>query len=180
MTGVVREPKVAAIIFSVLSTALSTAGCSGMTTLMPTGPSLSLSPSQSVSAVPAPATPVTPTPAVSGPVPEVITGTVNPLAAGRPRCYLGLYSCEVYAFSLGADGGVDVTLTWDGSERDMLIQLYRADLGLVHEDLAPRGGAARITFRRPDLAAMNYEIRVVNLQREAAIPFTLKFTHWEN
>jgi hypothetical protein len=164
----VREPKVAAIILSLLSTV----GCTGMTGLMPTGPSASLSASQNVSLLAPPAT--------QAPAPNVIVGTVNPIAAGGPRCYLGMYSCEVYPFSLASGGGVDVTLAWEGGQRDMMIQLYRADLGLVHEDLAPRTGPSRITFRRPDLGAMDYELRVVSLQRETAIPFTLEFSHWEN
>jgi len=174
----VREPKVAAIILSLLSTV----GCSGMTALMPTGPSAPLSTSQTVSSQGS--SPVTiapaPVPAPTAPAPNVIAGTVNPVAAGGPRCYFGMYSCEVYAFSLASDGGVDVTLTWAGGQRDLMVQLYRADLGLVHEDLAPRSGASRITFRRPDLGAQDYELRVVSLQRDAAIPFTLTYSHWEN
>ena len=148
-----------------------------MTGLMPTGPSQSLSTSQSalqsVPSMPPPAV-------VSGPVPDVIAGTVSPLDAGGPRCHLGLYSCAVYDYSLTSEGGFDVALAWEGGERALMIQLYRADVGLVHEDLAPRGGASRITFRRPNLAAMDYQIRVVNLQRDAAIPFTLTVTRWEN
>jgi hypothetical protein len=48
----------------------------------------------------------------------------------------------------------------------------------VHEDLAPRGSAPRITFRRTDLEASDYELRVVNIDntRAGAIPFTLTFT----
>ena len=177
MSRGVREPKVVAIILSLLSTV----GCSGMTGLMPTGPSASLSPSQAVSSLAASQTlsSLAP-PAAQAPAPSVIIGTVNPVAAGGARCYLGMYSCEVYAFSLASDGGVDVALAWEGGQRDLMIQLYRADLGLVHEDLAPRSGPSRITFRRPDLAPMDYELRVVSLQREAAIPFRLEFSHWEN
>ncbi len=169
-----REPKVAAIILSLLFTV----GCSGMTGMVPTGPSASLSMSQSVFSLP-PSADSGPTP-TPGPAPQVVTGTVAPLAAGGPRCYLGLYSCEVYNFSLASSGGVDVTLAWDGGDRDMMVQLYRADVGLIHEDVAPRGGASRITFRRPDLAAMNYQLRVVSLQKDAAIPFTLTYAPFEN
>ena len=165
----VREPKVAAILLFLVFTV----GCSGMTGLTPTGPSQSLSPSQPLSLAPPPAV-------VSGPLPDVITGTVSSLDAGGPRCHLGLYSCEVYNFPLASEGGFDVTLAWEGGERSLMVQLYRADVGLVHEDLAPRGGASRITFRRPNLAAMDYQIRVVNLQRDAAIPFTLSVMRWEN
>lgn len=145
-----------------------------MTGMMPTGPSASLSASQSVSLSPMP--PSAPT----GPAPQVISGTVDPLAAGSPRCYLGLYSCEVINFSLASSGGVDVTLAWEGGNRDMMVQLYRADVGLIHEDIAPRSGTSRITFRRPDLSAMDYQLRVVSLQKDAAIPFTLTYMPFEN
>ena len=178
MSGGVREPKVAAIILSLLSTV----GCAGMTSMMPTGPSASLSASQTVPFQESSRTTIAPAPAPAqtAPAPNVIVGTVNPVSTGGPRCHFDMYSCEVYAFSLASDGGVDVTLTWDGGERDLMVQLYRADLGLMHEDLAPRSGASRITFRRPDLGAQNYELRVVSLQRDAAIPFTLSFMRWEN
>jgi hypothetical protein len=73
-----------------------------------------------------------------------------------------------------------VTVEWQGGARDLMIQLYRADIGIVHEDLAPRGSAPRITFRRPDLAAMDYQLRVVSMQKDAAVPFTLTYTRWEN
>ena len=106
---------------------------------------------------------------------------------------LGIVDCDtshVYQFArrlnhidIEADQWVDganVVVAWEGGSRDLMIQLYRADLGLVHEDLAPRTGASRITFRRPDLGAMDYELRVVSLQPATAIPFTLNFSHWEN
>jgi hypothetical protein len=77
------------------------------------------------------------------------------------------------------DGAVEVTLAWEGGERAMLIQLYRAGAGLVHEDVAPRGGAPRITFRRVDITAMDYELRVVNMEPGTSRPFTLTVTLWE-
>ena len=144
-----------------------------MTGLVPTGPSQSLSASQSVSSLPPPQAP-------SGPVARVITGVVNPVASPGERCYFNLYACEAYSFSVAGEGGVDVTLAWEGGARDLMIQLYRADVGLIHEDLAPRGGASRITFRRPDLAPMDYQLRVVSLQKDVAIPFTLTYTQFEN
>lgn len=147
-----------------------------MTGMMPTGPSASLSSTSRSLTSPTPVADDVPTP----PAAQVITGTVDPLAAGGPRCYLGLYSCEVYNFSLASSGGVDVALAWEGGDRDMLVQLYRADVGLIHEDVAPRGGASRITFRRPDLTAMDYQLRVVSLQKDAAIPFTLTYTQFVN
>jgi hypothetical protein len=173
----VREPKVVvALILSILSTA----GCNGMTAMMPTGPSSSLAYSQAASAPPeAPAAPQAPAgPTV--PAAQVVTGVIQPLTVTGERCYFNLYACEAFNFSLAADGGLEVTLAWDGGARDIMIQLYRADIGIVHEDLAPRGGASRITFRRPDLAAMDYQLRVVSMQKDAAVPFTLTYTHWEN
>jgi hypothetical protein len=160
------------MVVAVLMSLLATVGCGGVTALVPTAPSRSLSAPQ--------AGPSLPPPAVSAPAPHVINGTVEPLDAGGPRCYLELYSCEVYPFALASDGGVDVTLAWEGGDRALMLQLYRADVGLVHEDLAPKGGPSRISFRRPDLASMAYELRVVNLQRDTAIPFELRFTPWEN
>ena len=81
---------------------------------------------------------------------------------------------------MAGEGGVDVTLAWEGGPRDLMIQLYRADVGLIHEDLAPRGGSSRITFRRPDLAPMDYQLRVVSMQKDVAISFMLTYTQFEN
>jgi hypothetical protein len=96
-----------------------------------------------------------------------------------PPCYLERYACEKYRFAMQRDGAVEVTLTWQGGERAMLIQLYRAGAGLVHEDLAPRGGPPQITFRRTDIAAMDYELRVVNMEPNTAHAFNLTLTTWE-
>jgi hypothetical protein len=163
----VRNPKVAALVLSLVSTV----GCGGMTAVMPTGPSPVFAAAQ-VSSVP-PQAPAAP----AQPAAQVITGVINP--TGGERCYFNLYACQAYNFSLAADGGVEVTLAWQGAPRDLMIQLYRADIGIIHEDLAPRTGAAQITFRRPDLAAMDYQLRVVSMQKDAAVPFTLTFTTFE-
>jgi hypothetical protein len=105
----------------------------------------------------------------------VITGVVGVGASGAQSCYFGR-PCEIYGFTLAQDGGVDVTLTWEGHERALMIQLYRAGAGVVHEDLAPRGSAPRISFRRTDLKATDYEFRVVNMDNAGTmIPFTLSF-----
>ena len=66
-----------------------------------------------------------------------------------------------------------------GGARAMLIQLYRAGAGLVHEDLAPRDSAPTITFRRVGLEPMEYELRVVNMEPNATHPFTLTLTTWQ-
>jgi hypothetical protein len=109
---------------------------------------------------------------------QVINGSVGPLGSEAP-CYVERYACEKYAFTLQRNGAVEVTLTWQGGERAMLIQLYRAGAGLVHEDLAPRGGAPQITFRRTDLPATDYELRVVNMEPTVAHAFNLTLTRWE-
>ncbi|MBF8300086.1 MAG: hypothetical protein HW394_456, partial [Acidobacteria bacterium] len=61
--------------------------------------------------------------------------------------------------------------------RAMLVQLYWAGEGLAHEDVAPRNGPSRIWFRRPLMEAANYTLRVVSLEPESTIPFTLTLTH---
>jgi hypothetical protein len=172
----VREPKVVALILSLLSTV----GCGGMTAMVPTGPSSPFA-SARVSSVPPQATaaPLTPAgPAV--PAAQVVTGIIQPLSVPGERCYFNLYACEAFNFSLAADGGLEVTLAWEGGARDMMVQLYRADIGIIHEDLAPRDGASLISFRRPDLAAMDYQLRVVSMQKDAAVSFTLTYSPWEN
>jgi hypothetical protein len=72
-----------------------------------------------------------------------------------------------------------VTLSWQGGARAMLIQLYRAGAGLIHEDLAPRDGSPTIAFRRVGLPAIEYELRVVNMEPEVAHRFTLGLTTWQ-
>lgn len=150
-------------------TLLCTVGCGG-DTLIPTSPS----PIIASAAPPAPSPPP-----ATGPTQQVITGSVGPLRTGTPPCYLERYSCEVYGFSMRRDGAVEVTLTWQGHERAMLIQLYEAGSRLVHEDLAPRGGPPLISFRRPDLDARDYELRVVNLEPGNTIAFTLTLMKWD-
>jgi hypothetical protein len=107
-----------------------------------------------------------------------MNGSIGPLS-GAPPCYLERYTCEKYPFTMHANGAVEVTLAWQGGERAMLVQLYRASAGLVHEDLAPRGGPPQITFRRVDITPMDYELRVVNMEPAATHPFTLTLTRWE-
>ena len=53
------------------------------------------------------------------------------------------------------------------------------DGGLVHEDLARRGAPPRISFRRTDLDARDYELRVVNYDGVNTIPFTLTLKQWD-
>jgi hypothetical protein len=79
---------------------------------------------------------------------------------------------------MGHDGAAEVTLSWQGGARAMLIQLYLAGAGLVHEDVAPRDGAPTITFRRT-LPALDYELRVVNMEPAVTHPFTMTLTTWQ-
>ena len=176
------EPRVVAAA----GLSLFLAGCGGLTTVSPTAPSATFAPQTTVS--PAPSTPApAPTHTVGPDVPagtvpsqRVFTGTVGPLAGYAAPCYVGLYACERYRFTLlPQDDAVEVTLSWEGGARAMLVQLYRAGAGLVHEDLAPRDGAPTITFRRVGLEPMEYELRVVNMEPNATHPFTLTLTTWE-
>lgn len=176
-----NEPRVAVVGIS-----LMLAACGGFTSIAPTSPSPTVSArigdAGSSVQVPTPA----PTHAVGPDVPaglvstrQVITGAVGPMASYPGPCYVGMYACERYRFTMQHDGAVEVTLSWQGGERAMLIQLYRAGAGLVHEDLAPRGSAPTITFRRTDIAAMEYELRVVNMETAASHPFTMTLTTWQ-
>jgi hypothetical protein len=110
---------------------------------------------------------------------QVIDGTVGPLANYSGPCYVERYACEKYRFPLQKEGAVEVTLAWQGGARAMLIQLYRAGAGLIHEDLAQRDGSPTITFRRISLPAMEYELRVVNMEPTVPHPFTLTLTTWQ-
>ena len=149
---------------------VSIAGCGGMTGVTPVGPSPTISSAQ---------VPLSSTPAATEPEQRIITGSVGPLLSGTAPCYLERYSCAVYRFSMRQAGAVEVTLTWEGRERALLIQLHEAGSRLVHEDLAPRGGPARIWFRRTDLEARDYEVSVVNLESDSTIPFTLTVRCWD-
>jgi hypothetical protein len=169
----------------VLALPLLLTACGGLTALPPTAPSAALTPQVSVPASPTGASPA-PTHAVGPDVPpglvattQVIQGVVGPLARYPAPCYVGLYACEKYRFTLQHDGAVEVTLSWqEGGSRAMLIQLYRATAGLVHEDVS-QNGAPSITFRRVGLEAMEYELRVINWEPNVAHTFTLTYTTWQ-
>jgi hypothetical protein len=175
-----NEARLVVVSLSLLATA-----CGGLTTLSPTAPSPMLSTpaassQPSVASAPAPAHAIGPE-VPSGLVPsqQVITGTVGPLANYSGPCYVERYACEKYRFALQKEGAVEVTLSWQGGARAMLIQLYQAGAGLIHEDLAPRDGSPTIAFRRVNLPAIEYELRVVNMEPNAAHPFTLTLTTWQ-
>jgi hypothetical protein len=162
------------------------AGCGGMTSLSPTAPSNTLAPQSTVTTPPLTTVAPAPTHAVGPDVPagltpatRTISGSVGPLATYPGPCYVGLYACERYRFTLQSDGAVEVTLAWQGGPRAMLIQLYRAGAGLVHEDVAPRDGAPTISFRRTGLEPMEYELRVVNWEPDTTHAFTMTLTTWQ-
>jgi hypothetical protein len=174
------EPRMVVLALPLLLTA-----CGGLTALSPTAPSAAVLPQAPIASMPtgsAPPPAHTVGPEVpSGLIPttHVITGSVGPLASYPAPCYVGLYACEKYRFTLERQGAVEVTLSWQGGPRAMLIQLYRVGAGLVHEDVAPRDGAPAITFRRVGLEPMDYELRVVNWEPEATHAFTVTLTTWQ-
>jgi hypothetical protein len=175
-----NEPRLVVVALSLLGTA-----CGGLTTLSPTAPSPMLS-TPSASSQPSVASAPAPTHAIGPDVPsglvpsqQVIDGIVGPLANYSGPCYVERYACEKYRFALQKEGAVEVTLSWQGGARAMLIQLYRAGAGLIHEDLAPRDGSPTIAFRRVSLPAIEYELRVVNMEPNVAHPFTLTLTTWQ-
>jgi hypothetical protein len=116
------------------------------------------------------------TPVSSSPVlasRQQVSGTVGPLRPPDPPCFAGLYPCETFNFSLEREGPIEVTLTWDGDSRALRVQLYWEGQWLAHEDIAPRGGPSQITFVRPKMEANVYQVRVVSLEPDRAIPFSL-------
>lgn len=147
--------------------------CGGVTTALPTTPSVT--PDRSSAPAAGPAAPAPPEGGASGS--RVITGTVGSVLDGAPPCWADRYPCEVYDFSTTREGPIEVTLTWDGAPRELLVQLYWAGEGLAHEDVAPRNGPPRIWFLRPRMEAANYRLRVVSLAPDRAIPFTLTVTY---
>ena len=146
--------------------------CGGDLTTLPTSPSVTLAPAASTGApagAPAPAAPL--------PSGRLINGTVGPFLAGTPPCFADRYACEVYDFTLPKEGSIEVTVTWEGAPRAMMVQLYWAGEGLAHEDIAPRNGPSRIWFKRPLMEAANYRLRVVSLEPGSAVPFSLTLTY---
>ena len=149
------------------------ASCGGIANLSPTAPSRLTASSVD------PDTLAVASPPVPSPVPapvhtvETITGVVGSVNSGAVLCLANQYPCAVYDFTLPQAGAIDVTLTWDGAPRALIVQLYWAGEGLAHEDVAPRNGPARIAFRRPLMESANYRLRVVSLEPEHSIPFSL-------
>ena len=169
---------------AVAGLSLLLAACGGFTSISPTAPSATSS-SQISATASLPGAAPTPTHAVGPDVPsglvpsqQTIAAAVGPLADYPAPCYVERYACERYRFTMEHDGAAEVTLSWQGGARAMLIQLYLAGAGLVHEDVAPRDGAPTITFRRT-LPALDYELRVVNMEPAVTHPFTMTLTTWQ-
>jgi hypothetical protein len=153
------------------------ASCGGMSTLSPTGPSRAFAPALPTTASPAPAPVPSPAPAPGGQTSQTMSGVVPPLRDGVAPCWADRYPCEIYDFTLSQTGAIEVMVAWEGQPRALMVQLYWAGEGLAHESIAPRTGPSRINFRRPLMEAANYRLRVVSLEPDAAIPFSLTLTY---
>ena len=155
--------------FTLLSLVV-TLSCGGISALSPVSPSAAVA--QGVTG----AAPAAPTPRSGVPITRAISGVVGPLRDGATPCWADRYPCQVYDFALAEPGPIDVTLSWEGQPRDLMVQLYWAGEGLAHEDVAPRTGPSSISFRRPMMEAASYRLRVVSLDPTATIPFALTIT----
>ena len=153
------------------------ASCGGLATLSPTAPSRTFAQASVTTASPAPAPLPAPAPVAGAPTNQSISGVVPPLRDGVVPCWADRYPCEVYDFTLSQAGAIEVTLAWEGQPRALMVQLYWAGEGLAHESIAPRTGPSRINFRRPLMEAANYRLRVVSLEPENTIPFSLTIAY---
>lgn len=171
--GESRNPKPSGILImhmpvclSLIAAAMTVTSCGAITPTSPSSPSSTL-------ALPAASAPGAPSTARSLP----ISGAVLPLNQYPGACWAGMYACEVFDFSTPREGPIEVTLAWDGAPRALRVQLYWVGGTLAHEDIAPAGGPSRISFVRPRMEAADYRLRVVSLEPESAIPFTLTLTY---
>jgi hypothetical protein len=152
------------------------ASCGGVTNVLPTSPSQSFALPISSTGTPSAPAP-SPVPPATVPAAQTINGIVRPVNGSVTPCWADRFPCETYDFTLSKAGAIEVTLAWDGQPRALMVQLYWAGEGLAHEDIAPRTGPSRISFRRPLMEAANYRLRVVSLEPESAIPFTLSINY---
>jgi hypothetical protein len=164
-----RRTVASAIILS----SLFAVSCGGMSYRLPTSPTAALPSATATTTLPAAPSPA-PAAVQSG---LTIAGAVGAVAAGAAPCWADRYACEVYDFTLAQSGAIEVTLTWEGQPRALMVQLYWAGEGLAHEDVAPRTGPARINFRRPLMEAASYRLRVVSLEPGSSIPFQLTLSY---
>jgi hypothetical protein len=113
-------------------------------------------------------------PAVTGRA-TPIPGLVQPLSAYPSPCWADRYACEVFTFATQQEGPISVMLTWNGEPRALRVQLYWADGQLAHEDIGR--DSSQISFTRPRMEAGAYRLRVVSLEPQSAIPFTLTISY---
>ena len=171
------HPRTIAPVVLIAISSLFVVSCGGMAALSPTAPSTTFGQALTTTASPAPAPVPAPAPAAGAPTTQTMSGVVPPLRDGVAPCWADRYPCEVYDFTLSQAGAIEVTLTWEGQPRALMVQLYWAGEGLAHEDIAPRTGPSRINFRRPLMEAANYRLRVVSLEPDSTIPFSLTITY---
>ena len=154
------------VVISLIAAAITVTSCGAITPTSPSSPSSSL-------AFPTASAPGAPSGARALP----ISGAVLPLNQYPGACWADRYACEVFDFSTSREGPIEVTLTWDGAPRALRVQLYWVGGTLAHEDIAPAGGPSRISFMRPRMEAADYKLRVVSLEPDNAIPFTLTIAY---
>lgn len=155
------------VFVSLIAAAVTVTSCGGMTALNPTAPSTTL-------ALPTAAAPGSVTVAARA---LPISSTVLPVSGYPAPCWADRYACEVFDFATSREGPIEVTLTWDGAPEALRVQLYWVGGTLAHEDIARAGGPSRISFLRPRMEAAAYRIRVVSLEPDNAIPFTLTIAY---
>ena len=158
---IMRIPGIACCTW-LIAGAISVTSCGGTALLSPTGPSNAAAVPAALAGAPATGVHVLP-----------VSGTVLPVSAYAAPCWADRYACEVVDFSKATEGPIEVTLTWEGAPRSMRVQLYWVGGTLAHEDIAPANGPSRISFSRPRMEAAAYRLRVVSMDPQAAIPFTL-------
>ena len=156
-----RVPLVAALI----AAALAVTSCGSIATLSPTAPSAAFAaPTSALPGVPA-----------AGARSLPIAGAVRPVSTYTSPCWADRYACEVFDFATQQEGPISITLTWNGEPRALRAQLYWAGGPLAHEDIGR--DQSQIAFTRPNMEAGAYRLRVVSLEPETAIPFTLTISY---
>jgi hypothetical protein len=153
------------LVLCVVASGVIVSSCGSITPLTPTTPSAVIT----APAASSPRSPVSATRAMP------IRGLVQPLSAYASPCWADRYACEVFDFSTQQEGPISVTLSWNGEPRALRVQLYWADGQLAHEDIGR--DASQISFTRPRMEAGGYRLRVVSLEPQNAIPFTLTISY---
>ena len=109
--------------------------------------------------------------------PRYVEATIGPFVAGGPTCFANLFPCEILDFTLAQQGPIAVTLSWQGDARALFVQLYWEGRWLAHEDVAPAAGPSTISFRRLNMEANSYQLRIVTRQPDVAIPYRLELDY---